>query len=42
MSLSEALAKTIGLGSGTLISCSPGKLGYFELEDLGERYILER
>ena len=42
MSLSDALAKTVGLGSGTFISCLPGKLGYFELEDLSERYILER
>jgi len=42
MSLSEALAKTVGLGSGTFISCLPGKLGYFEFEDLSERYILQR
>jgi hypothetical protein len=42
MSLSEAPAKTVGLGSGTFISCVPGKLGYFELEDLSNRYILER
>jgi|SRR5215472_7071171 len=42
MSLSDALAKTVGPGSGTFISCVPGKLGYFELEDLSERYILER
>jgi hypothetical protein len=42
MSLSDALAKTVALGSGTFISCLPGKLGYFELEDLSERYILER
>ena len=42
MSLSDALRKTVGMGVGTFISCLPGKLGYFELEDLNERYILER
>lgn len=42
MSLLSALNKTVGMGAGTFISCIPGKLGYFELEDLGERYILER
>ena len=42
MSLSDALAESVGWNIGTFISCVPGKLGYFELEDLGERYILER
>jgi hypothetical protein len=42
MSLSEALSEIVGCGGGTFISCVPGKLGYFELEDLSERYILER
>jgi hypothetical protein len=42
MSLSAALAETVGMGAGTFISCVPGKLGYFELEDLSERYLLER
>ena len=42
MSLSDALAETVGMNIGTFISCVPGKLGYFEFEDLGERYILER
>ena len=42
MSLAHALTETVGFGAGTLISCLPGKLGYFELEDLSERYILER
>ncbi len=40
--LLEALEKTMGWGSGTFISCIPGKLAYFEYEDQGERYILER
>lgn len=42
MRLQEALTKTIGMGMGTLISCVPGRLAYFEYEDIGERYILER
>jgi hypothetical protein len=40
--LREALADTIGYENGTLISCIDGKLGYFELEDGGEAYILEK
>src|ERR1043166_4396112 len=42
MSLSDALTETVGMGAGTFISCLPGKLGYFELVVLSERYILER
>jgi hypothetical protein len=42
MSLSDALAKTVGMDAGTLISCLPGKLAYFELEGFDGRYILER
>lgn len=42
MPLLDALSKTVGYGSGTFISCIPGKLGYFEFEDANERYILER
>jgi hypothetical protein len=42
MSLSDALAKTVAMGAGTLISCVPGKLAYFELEGFDGRYILER
>jgi hypothetical protein len=42
MSLSEALEETVGMNMGTFISCIPGRLGYFEFEDLGERYIFAR
>jgi hypothetical protein len=42
MPLHKALEETVGQTMGTLISCVPGKLAYFELEDAGERYILER
>jgi hypothetical protein len=41
LSLYRALERTIGFGMGTLISCIPGKLAYFEFEEPGERYILE-
>jgi hypothetical protein len=40
MDLEVALKETIGYGMGTIISCLPGKLAYFEDED--ERYILQR
>lgn len=40
MDLETVLKETIGGGMGTLISCVPGKLAYFE--DEGSRYILER
>lgn len=42
MPLSEALATIIGSGMGTLVSCLPGSLAYFEGEEAGERYILQR
>jgi len=38
--LEEALKFIHGSGIGTLLSCLPGKLAYFEDED--ERWILER
>jgi hypothetical protein len=40
--LSEALDAIVGYGMGSFISCLPGKLAYFEGEEPGERYILER
>jgi hypothetical protein len=40
MDLETALEETVGGQMGTLISCVPGRLGYFEDED--ERCILER
>lgn len=42
MPLTEALLKTVAMDSGTLISCIPGKLAYFEMEGFDGRYILER
>jgi hypothetical protein len=40
MELFTALRQTIGYGMGTIISCIPGKLAYFEDEEA--RYILQR
>jgi hypothetical protein len=40
--LAEALDAVIGLGSGTLLSCVPGKLGYYEGEGPSDRCILAR
>ena len=42
MPLRSALADIVGGGMGSFVSCIPGKLGYFESEEAGERYILER
>jgi hypothetical protein len=40
--LVEALDEVVAWGYGTLISCIPGRLGFYEGEDLTIRYILER
>lgn len=42
MSLRHALADVVGCGFGTVLSCVPGRLAYWESEDIGERYILHR
>jgi hypothetical protein len=38
--LVEALKQVVGLGMGTVLCCTPGRLAFVETED--ERYILER
>lgn len=40
--LQEAIHAVTGLGHGTLLSCRPGQLGYFEGEEPGARYYLVR
>jgi hypothetical protein len=40
--LAEALARVIGAGYGTFLSCVPGKLGYYEAATPAERYFLIR
>jgi hypothetical protein len=42
MSLEAALDAIVGMGMGTLLSCIPGRLGYFEGEIPGRRFLLER
>ena len=43
VSLRDAITRITGrVGHGTLLSCLPGHLGYFEGEESGERYVLER
>jgi hypothetical protein len=42
MPLESALEQIVGKGMGSFVSCIPGKLGYFESEEAGERYVLER
>jgi hypothetical protein len=42
MALKDALIAVVGQGLGTLLSCVPGKLGYFEGEEKDARFILEK
>ena len=40
--LQETLHSIVGAEEGTLLSCIPGVLGYYEGESEGDRYILKR
>ncbi|HEX5041742.1 MAG TPA: hypothetical protein VFV75_02490 [Candidatus Polarisedimenticolaceae bacterium] len=40
--LGNALKEVVGYGMGTLLSCAPGTLAYFEGEGPSDRCILER
>lgn len=42
MPLRDALEGVVGYGMGTIISCIPGRLAYYEAEEPGQRFILER
>jgi len=42
MPLADALKAVVGRGQGVFVSCLPGRLAYFEGEDVGARYVLER
>jgi hypothetical protein len=42
MPLSEALRQVVGCQMGALLSCIPGRLGYFEGEEAHDRWILRR
>ena len=41
MNLTDALNEVVGSGYGTLISCIPGVLGYYEGEEKHARFILQ-
>ena len=40
--LREALGNVVGMGDGVVLSCIPGKLAYYESEDVNGRFILSR
>lgn len=42
MELREALDRVVGMLNGTIISCIPGQLAYFESEEPANRYILHK
>lgn len=42
MPLLNALKEIVGRQMGTFLTCIPGRLAYFEAEDRGYRWILER
>jgi hypothetical protein len=42
MPLGDAIEAVVGYGFGTFLSCVPGQLGYFESEEINERYLLVR
>ena len=42
LDLGDVLEQIVGVGEGTLISCIPGRLGYFDGESAKDRFILER
>jgi hypothetical protein len=42
MPLGEALDAIIGMGDGAFVSCIPGRLGFYEYEDMKSSYLLSR
>jgi hypothetical protein len=42
MPLHDALERVVGYQMATLISCVPGRVGFYESEDMAGRYLLER
>jgi hypothetical protein len=42
MQLGEALESVIGMGDGAFVSCIPGRLGFYEYEDMKSSYLLSR
>ena len=42
MLLRDALSATIGMGNGAFVSCIPGRLGFYEYEDIKSSYLLSK
>jgi hypothetical protein len=42
MPLGEALDAVIGVGDGAFVSCIPGRLGFYEYEDIKSSYLLSQ
>jgi len=42
MPLRKALDLVVGINIGTVLCCIPGRLAYYESEDLGRRFILSK
>ena len=42
MALADALQLVVGSEFGTVLSCLPGRLAFYQGEDLGRRYLLHR
>ena len=40
--LDAALALVVGMGFGTIVSCIPGRLAYYEAEDRNARFLLKK
>lgn len=40
--LREALEDVLGFSIGTVLCCNPGRLAYYEAEDMGHRFIFSR
>lgn len=42
MPILEALDAILGMGNGAFVSCIPGRLGFYEYEDMKSSYLLVR
>lgn len=42
MPLGDALNAIIAKGNGAFVSCIPGRLGFYEYEDMKSSYLLSR
>jgi hypothetical protein len=42
MPLGEALDSIMGMGHGAFVSCIPGRLGFYEYEDMKSSYLLAK